>query len=335
MRGRALGAALLLAASPGPAQAQDFFATDSVLAVTIRTDLRQLLRDRDPDSSEWRGGTITWTAPDGPRTAPLRLRTRGNFRLRRCDFPPIRLRFAADSVRGTPWEDLRRPKLVTHCRDSDDGDQNTLQEYALYKVLRLLTPISLSARLVRVTWEDASGSGRPVTRYGIMTEDPEKLAARVQAERDTMMGTRQSDLDSANAALLGMFQYFIANTDWSVPSLHNIDILHVGDRYLAVPYDFDWSGVIDAPYARPAPVLRTRTVRQRVYRGLCQPLTALEPVMERFEILRDSIAALYQAVPDLSPRNLERNTRYYDEFYRAIQDRTQFMRRVVEPTCMH
>jgi hypothetical protein len=330
-----VAAALLLAAAASSAHAQAaFFAPDTAFPITIRTDLRQLLRDRDPDSSEWRGGTVTWTTPDGPRTVPLRLRTRGLFRLRNCGFPPIRLRFAADSVQGTPWEDLRRPKLVTHCQNNDEAEENVLQEYVLYRVLRLFTPASLGARLVRITWEDATGSVRPVTRYGIVTEDPEKLADRLQAFRDTIMGIGQSELGSDNAALLGMFQYFIANTDWSAPSLHNIEILRVGEGYVAVPYDFDWSGVINASYARPAPVLRIPSVRVRVYRGRCQDVAALEPVMARFESLRDTVAALYRTVPGLSPRTVDRTLRYYDEFYRAIQDPPQFVRRVVEPTCM-
>jgi hypothetical protein len=326
---------VLSAAAPAPMRAQaPFFAPDSVIPLTIRTDLRRLLRDRDT-VSEWRGGTVTWMTPDGARRVPLHLRTRGLYRLRTCAFPPIRLRFAADSVRGTPWEDLRRPKVVTHCRDNDDAEERVVQEYILYRVLRLLTPASLGARLARITWEDTAGAERPVTRYAVITEDPAKLADRLGAEVDTTIGVTQSGLDSANAALLGVFQYFIANTDWSVPGRHNIELLWRADGYVAVPYDFDWSGVIDAPYARPASTLRIRSVRQRVYRGLCQDAAALTPALERFKAVRDSIAALYRAVPGLSPRTVERTLRYYDEFYAEIADRRRFAREVVAPSCLH
>ncbi len=335
MTGRLVAAALGVVAAAGPARAQaPLFTPDSVLPITIRADLRQLLRDRDT-VAEWRTGTVTWQTPAGPRTVPLRLRTRGLYRLRACAFPPIRLRFAADSVRGTPWEDLRRPKLVTHCRDNDAVEEQVVEEYVLYRILRLLTPASHGARLARITWEDSAGAVRPVTRYGVILEDPARMARRLEAEVDTTPGTRQSDLDSANAALLGVFQYFIANTDWSVPGLHNIEILTQRDRFLAVPYDFDWSGVIDASYARPARVLRIRSVRERIYRGLCQDAAALDPVLDRFVALRDSIAALYRAVPGLTPRTVERTLRYYDEFYSAIEDRPRFIERVVAPDCLH
>jgi len=57
-------------------------------------------------------------------------------------------------------------------------------------------------------------------------------------------------------------------------------------------------------------------------------------VLARFEALRDSITAVYRAVPGLDPRVLERTLRYDDEFYRAIADRPRFMRDAVEPDCL-
>jgi hypothetical protein len=310
-----------------------FFRTDSVIAVTIRTDVRALRRDRDTANAVWREGTLRVTAGDRAATVPVRLRTRGVFRLRTCDFPPIRLRFSDDSVRGTPLQGLRRPKLVTHCMDRGD-EEPLLQEYALYQVYRMLTPASFAVRLARVTWEDTAGATRPLTRYAIVSEDPERLAERLGGTLLDTKGIRFTSLTPDHAALLGVFQYFAANTDWSMPGLHNIELVRTGDTLFALPYDFDWSGVISAPYARPDPRLPTRTVRERIYRGLCQDAEALEPALARFETLRDSIAALYRSIPGLDPRAAERTLRYHEEFYRAIADRERFVRRVVAPDCL-
>jgi len=330
-----LAAALLQAPAPSTAPAATpFFDSDSVMAVTIRTDLRTLLRDRDPNVDVWREGSIVWSAGDSTRAARVRLRTRGLYRLRECDFPPIRLRFAQEESRGTPWENLRRPKLVTHCMNNAEYEQNLLQEYAIYRVLRLLTPLSFTARLVRVTWEDSLGNVRPVTRYGIVTEDPERFAERVGGALVPDSGVTFAMLNPANIALVGVFQYFIANTDWSVPGRHNIELLRTSDGLHAIPYDFDWAGVINARYARPAAILPIRSVRERIFRGYCRSGTALEPVLARFESLRDSIAAVYRSVPDLDPRIVERTLRYHDEFFRTISDRERFTRRVVAPDCL-
>lgn len=332
-----LAAALAAPVTARSAAAQSapgtFFQSDSVLAVTLRTDLRTLLRDRDTANAEWRAATLTYAGPDSAVTVPLRVRTRGLYRLTNCEFPPIRLRFSQNEVRGTPWHDLRRPKLVTHCENRDEYEQNLLQEYAIYRVLRLFTPVSFGARLLRVTYEDSAGRGRPVTRYGIVTEDPERLVERLGGTLLDSAGIRIVRLQQSNAVMLSVFQYFIANTDWAIAFLHNIALVRMADGLYGVPFDFDWTGVINARYARPNPVARISSVRVRVYRGLCLPQDRFEPVLTRFEALRDTIAAVYRAVPGLEPRVVEQTLRYYDEFYRDIADRTRFFQRVIEPNC--
>ena len=331
----ALAGALATAVPARPALAQvPLFRSDSVLAVTIRTDLRTLYRDRDTASAQWHEGTFTLEGPSGPVTVPVRLRTRGIFRRRTCDVPPIRLRFAGREVRGTPLEGLSRPKLATHCFDRDQYEQNVLLEYAIYRVLRLFTPASLSVRLLRVTYEDSVPGRRAVTRYGFLIEEEEQLARRLGGTVLQSVGIRFANLAPGDAALVGMFEYYIGNTDWSLPYRHNVGLVRTPAALLPVPYDFDWSGEIDAPYAHPDPRLRTHSVRQRVYRGACQSAAELEPVLARFEALRDSITAVYRAVPGLDPRVLERTLRYDDEFYRAIADRPRFMRDAVEPDCL-
>jgi len=261
------------------------------------------------------------------------VKTRGIYRLRHCDLPPIRLRFANDSVRGTPWHDLHRPKLASYCMDRDEFEQNVIHEYTLYRVFQLFTPLSYRARLVRVTYEDASGSVQSVTRTSFILEDPDGFASRMHATPLRRPGVRQSHIELQNTALLGVFEYFIANTDWSVPGLHNVALMRVDSAVRAVPYDFDWSGSVDARYARPDPSLPIHTVRDRIYRGLCLEAEDLAPTLARFEALKDSVAAVYRAVPGLDPRIVERTLRWYDGFYRDIANRPRFAEQIVLPHC--
>jgi hypothetical protein len=321
---------VLLAAASIALQAP---ARESVLPITLRADLRQLYRDRNPDTNLWHAGTISWASDSGTRTVPMRLRTRGLYRLRHCDIPPIRLRFDQDSVRGTPFSRARRPKLVTHCMNRGEYEQNLLQEYAIYRVYQLFTPMSFQVRLLKVTYEDSAGAQRPVTRSAFLSEDPERLAGRIGATLIEREGIAQAETDPAHAALVAVFQYFIANTDWSVPGLHNIALLQKDSVVYPVPFDFDWSGAIDAPYAKPAPQLRIRSVRERVYRGTCQDAAVLTPVLARFEQLKDSIAAVYRSIPDLEPRAVDRALRYYDDFYAEIANRPRFLRDIAR-MCM-
>ena len=43
------------------------------------------------------------------------------------------------------------------------------------------------------------------------------------------------------------------------------------DRFLtSIPYDFDSTGLVNAPYAYPNPTIKLFSVRARLYRGFCQ-----------------------------------------------------------------
>jgi hypothetical protein len=319
-------------ARAAPAPPAPLFRAEDVLEVTLRTDLRHLLRDRDSSTAPWREATLTVAAAGGgpPITVPLRVRTRGIYRLAHCDLPPIRLRFSEKEVRGTPFDSLGRPKLISACRNSDEYEQYVLQEYAIYRIYRLLTPISLSVRLMRVTYQDSAGAARPITRYAFVSEDPARFAVRMGGTMvgDTGVGFRR--LARTNIMQVSLFQYLIGNTDWAVPKLHNIALLRIDSLY-ALPFDFDWSGAVDAPYAVPnRQILHIQTVTERQYRGIC---ATADTVFAQFEALRDSIGAVYRAVPGLTPRSVEKTLRYYDQYYREAADRARFVDRVVARDC--
>ena len=68
-----------------------------------------------------------------------------------------------------------------------------------------------------------------------------------------------------------LFEYMIGNTDMSIWALHNVRLIQKPNRTLiAVPYDFDLSGLVHAPYATPDRRLGLRSVVDRMYRGPCR-----------------------------------------------------------------
>ena len=332
---RGLAALALACLSPVPAAAQaKLFQQDSVLAVTLRTDLRSLLGDRDTSrQGVWRDATLSYGDSGSPTTVPLRVRTRGIWRRSNCDYPPVLLRFKDSLARGTVFHGVHRAKLVVPCQDGDEYEQLILQEYAIYRVLQLLTPASLATRLLRITYVDERGKKKTFTRYSFVTEEPDRLAARLDGTVITVGRPRVGNLSPYQAALLGTFQYFIGNTDWSMPARHNMVVMMAEDSAYAVPYDFDWSGAVDAPYAVPLRVLPIKSVRERMWRGTCQDTAQLAPILSRFEALRDTITALYHATPGLQPRSIQRTISYYDDFYKEIADRDHFVKHVVRRDC--
>ncbi len=220
--------------------------------------------------------------------------------------------------------------MVTHCRNSDQYEQYVLQEYLIYRAYGLLTDLSLRTRLARVTYEDAAGREKPVTRYAILIEDEGRLAARHRMRVVEDTGTHIARLDPTQTVFMAVFQYFIGNTDWSIRALHNIVLLaDSGGRILPVPYDFDWAGVIATRYAVPDTSLPIRSVKERLYSGYCSAVEDFEPIFARFRQHRAAIDALYDLQP-LERDERDKSRRYYAEFYRLIDDPSRVRREMLK-----
>ncbi|HEU5261404.1 MAG TPA: hypothetical protein VFU41_08285 [Gemmatimonadales bacterium] len=313
----------------------ELFAAAEPLALTLTTDLKTLLKDRDT-VREYRGAVLSYVDPEGaPVSLDIRVRTRGHFRLKAntCQFPPIMLDLPRKAAARTVFGARDKLKLVTHCRNRDDFDQHVVQEYLVYRLYNRLTDRSFRVRLARMTYADSAGRDTPVTRYGFLLEDNGEMAARNQATVLEQKGLLQDDIDFHNMGLVAVFQYMVGNTDWSVWGLHNIELLRdsSGLTY-AVPYDFDWSGVVDAPYAKPDMRLPIQSVRQRLFRGICRAPDQFAPLFAQFVTQKDTIYALYRNEPALSPKSREATLRYFDDFYKTIADSRAIKREFLQ-TC--
>ena len=315
---------LALTGPPAPAPAQTaapLFASHEPLAFTLTTDIRKLLRDRGTSRVE-HGAVLRYVGAAGDTVAiNVDLRTRGIFRLKNCAFPPLRLDLPASRVAKTVFAGQDKLKLVTHCRSHASYEQSLIEEYLLYGVFNAVTERSLRARLVRVTYIDSTAREEPLTRYGILLEAEGALAKHIGAEVLTSTAIPAQATDPEQFTLVAVFEYLIGNTDWSVAGLHNMAVLKdTAQRLLTVPYDFDFSGVIAAPYAIPAEHLPIKSVRERLYRGFCQPEPLLESALARFRAAKDSIYALFHSVEGLEAREVRETLAYFDEFYRTIND---------------
>ena len=320
-----------------PARAR-LFDAPKALSLTLTADFNALSKDRG-ESKQEHAGMLAFVGPAGDSVAlDVRLRTRGHFRLQRriCDFPPLKLSFDKQQVKHTVFARQGGLKLVVHCQDRDSYEQNLLQEYILYRVFNLITEKSFRARLTRATYLDRSGKAKPVTRYAFFIEDDDAMARRAGAKVLEQKGLSQLDTDVEQTGLVAMFEYLIGNTDFSYAALHNIVLIRdSAGTVFAVPYDFDWSGVVSASYAVPDSRLGIKSVRERLYRGYCRTPEQLGPTIARFDDRKDSIYALFRSQEGLDPKHAEQTLRYFDEFYRTINDpraaNREFVRNCVHP----
>jgi len=317
-----------LAVSPAFWEAKD------PINVTFTTNIGKLRGDKKEDPP-WRPATISYKGPDGlPLTIPIQARTRGIWRLKMCDFPPLRLNFSGEKSKGSIFQKLDKPKLVSYCQDDDIYEQYILQEFQLYRIYQLLTPVSHKARLLKLAYADSASGKVRATRYGFVIEEPKAIAARIGGKFMDQKGALPGDLDPDQDALVGVFQYMIGNTDFSVAGLHNMELLFKDDgSVMPVAYDFDFAGAINARYAVPAEILHLPNVRRRLFRGYCTKPDSFTRAFALFNEKKPEIYALYNDdIGKLMDRGTVKETlRYFDEFYETINDPRSAKRSIIEP----
>lgn len=321
-RSLAVLAACLLAGGPPEAQAQ-LFEEAEPLAITLSFDPDTLCRAGAevgcPDSQ----GTLTYTDGEGAaRALPVWIRARGRWRNVRanCSMPPLSVIFDDTATAGTLFAGETMLPLTTHCNERPAAqEQYVLKELLAYRIYNELTDESMRVRLARVRYEHTGRKPRTVERYAFFTEHFDSTARRNNAQ---FFPTENFDLrtaDAAQLAALELFEFMIGNTDWSLLRGHNVAHFRGADgTVVAVPYDFDFSGIVNASYAGPSPTLRIRLVTQRVYRGFCHPGLDWEALFRQFEEKRESIDALIEQVPALADAQRQQVRSYVGSFYEII-----------------
>jgi len=304
------------------AEGRRLFQSSDPLRFTLTADFRTVNKERDPGSTRRFPAVLRIAGDDGQdRSIPVKLRTRGHFRLmsRNCSFVPLRVEFPRQEAEGTVFEGAGSLKLGTHCEDDQDYEQYTLREYLAYRIFNLLTPRSFRARLAKATHVDSTSGKTLATRYAMFIESEGDVARRLEGRIVPLPRTLFRDLDPETLTLMMLFEYMIGNTDFSIFALHNVRLVQDQARVLhPIPYDFDLAGVVNARYAVPDRQLHIATVLERLYRGPCRTAEDWRPFLAAFRAKRADVMALVDAVPDLDKASRRKAREYLEDFYRTI-----------------
>ena len=300
----ALSLVLTAPAAQAAEPAKPLFAGDQLIPVTIRAPIGRLA------SAEDRSRIVDGTLTSGAESLPVRLSPRGITRLRKetCNFPPLRVEFSGAPPATSLFAGQRRLKLVTHCRPSEAHQQYVLLEYAAYRLYNQLTPASFRARLAQIDYVE--DSGRPATsRLGFFIEDLGDVAGR-NGLSEARVGARipVASLNPADAARFAVFQYLISNLDWAMQAgpandtcCHNSRLLAAAGSAMltTVPYDFDYAGFVDAPYAVPPEGIKVSGIKNRHYRGFCRHNAEALKAAADIRAQRPAMLAVLQQIPQL------------------------------------
>lgn len=303
----------------------DLFNTDEIMHVRILSDFRNLIKRKYQD--EYQPAVLETTLFDTiTLRRGLKIKARGNYRRKTCSFPPIKLNFPKKQAIFSQIQEFDKIKLVGNCRAGALYDQYLIQEYYVYKMYNLLTPFSYRVRLLRVEYIDTSGKKKPRDNYAFIIEPTDQMALRLNAKEFDRKGISNHRVDRNTATIMGLFQLLVGNTDWSIPGMHNIKLLRVADaKYsmpVAVPYDFDYCGIVDAQYATPHEILPIEEVTERFYMGSCREIEEYEEAFKIFHEKRSEFEALFADSPYLIKGGKSKPLRYIDGFYRIIDSKS-------------
>jgi hypothetical protein len=271
-------------------------------------------------------GTLT---DPGGQALPVALSVRGITRRSSdvCDFPPLRVQFTSPPPPTSLFAGQKKLKLVTHCRNSPSFQQYVLLEYSAYRMYSVLTPHGFRVRLANIDYRGPDG--HPIiSRVGYFLEDLGDLAKRNGLkETHAPELIPNIDLSSPDAARYALFQHMIANHDWSMRAgpkgrecCHNAELIGplAPGATVPVPYDFDFSGFVNAPYATAPEQLKIHSVRDRMYRGYCINNADVVSVARQMRDARPQMIAAVTSTPGLDPGTASKAIGFLDGFFAEI-----------------
>jgi hypothetical protein len=305
------------------------FDNDSYLEIRIVTDIDTLLKDKSENPSyhlsrlSYKSSDSTWISIDAD------IRVRGNFRKQdaNCDFPPLKIRIDKKNRTNTIFEKNRELKMVTHCQsDIPEYEQFVIQEYLIYRMYSILSEISFKTRLLKVTYIDNDDPGLTFEKFAFFVEDQDIMEERLNGHFLNLKTVDPGDIDWNHYLIISFFQYMIINTDWSLPIMHNIDLFSL-DYFkppIPVPYDFDWSGLINIPYKVPTVAGMQVRIPERIYKGPCLKKKDIKKIKQLFAEKKAELFNIYFDCPYLDEEHKNKTFENLQIFYQILEDKYIF-----------
>ena len=293
----------------------EIFGPEYPLEFTISTDLKALSKNKYKD--EYQVANVIYNLWDTVNISrEIRIKPRGEFRLKNCNNPPLRVNVKKTEEVFELLDGLGKLKMVVPCKGSNAYQAYIFSEYLVYKLYNIITENSFQARLIKVNYFDTSGKVKPGDAYTFIIENEKSLAKRRECISIDNERVSAKSLDPETAAIVYLFQYMIGNTDWSVPGLHNMKLLKTTDvtRPFPIPvtYDFDYCGMVNASYAIPGDHVSIETVTEREYMGYCLSEEYMDKAFDLFIEKEPELMAVIQDF-DLISSGLKKTSLKYLE----------------------
>jgi len=334
---------VLIISGANAREPKPLFADDDVISLRIEAPFGDLIRSAPKAKTAFTATLALKGAASEQHTISLSPRGRSRRQSDICKFPPLRVAFDVKPEDGSLFDGQKGLKLVTHCRRSNSYQQYILNEYNAYRLFNLMTPESLRVRMAEIDYVDSRNGKLLFTKSAFFIEDTDDAAKRNQVKEIDVKEVSVLQLDPKAAAYYALFQYMVSNYDWSMyrsisddDCCHNTKLIGKRDEPLSalvpVPYDFDHSGLVDAPYAVVPENVPVRNVRNRRYRGFCSHNEKV--IAAAAEILnnRTAFEAVIENTPRMKGRLKKKSKQFLEGFFDNIKDRETVEKKLLK-TC--
>ena len=307
---------------------------DMDLTIVLNTDLTKLFVTNSMAEIYQPATLVAIHNNEFNRKWNVRLRTRGNMRKQVSKFPPLKIDFSKTTLDYLGFTRNDKLKLVLPCKTGKNFQQRLYREHVIYQLYQQVDSLGYRTHLVNVIFEDKGKKKYDLT--GFFIEDEADFALRTKTRVSKSGILRMESLERDNYVKMAFFQYMILNTDFSVSNKHNLEIIGVPGqlRPRAIPYDFDYSGMVNHKYAIPYEKLPIFSVREYYFRGRKVTLEEVKMAVEFFKPLEDTFKKIIDDATYLNKRSKKSMKKDIDEFYKRLNDEDKWKKRFINPKKM-
>ena len=140
------------------------------------------------------------------------------------------------------------------------------------------------------------------------------------------------DFPETNDHVLAVLSCVASIKVHTVPTKHKLIKSDSTILPIAIPYDFDHAGIVNAPYANPAQELGLKSILERRYRGYCIPeIDQYKTAIDTFNQLKEDFYAYYDGNPLLSDQYQKQTLKFLDQFYETINNPKEVLKEFSYP----
>lgn len=316
------------------------FSNTSEIQITLTAPWRSLKKTIKKDIRY--PATLTYIDAGGQtQTIAVEVAPRGiTRRFKVCAFPPLKVYFDKEKMKGTIFRGNKSLKLVTYCQKHARYQQYYIKEFLAYRIYNLITDYSFRVKPLMVEYKDSEQKSKSITRFSFFIEDIDDVAKRNKLEKLSSGRVLSTELDPEQGSNFSLFQLLIGNVDWSATSrnadtscCHNSRIISTGEKQspkYAIPYDFDGTGLVNAHYAAPPNGINIRHIRQRLYRGYCVHNSRLPEAAARFRQQKTAIKRMFTDNTRLDSKTRRVALEYIDGFFSTIDNPQRFQKELID-----